>query len=281
MRSPLTAARDELGEVVTVEALGGGMLELTARLPHLAAHTQPGQFAQLRCASGNWPLLRRPFSVAWTDGELASFVFAAVGEGTRRLSLLQPGDPLAALGPLGRGFRVVEGAGDAICVSGGLGCAPFPLLIRELRRRKLQRVLVLSGAASSARLYPADRFRRGDGSVEVVEVTVDGSQGRVGLVVDALQETLTVGATVYACGPNPMLAALQSRLQQLGSPQVAAQVSIEAPMGCGYGTCLGCALPVGEVGAIRWALCCRDGPVMDIAEISWEELMRLPPAHVA
>jgi hypothetical protein len=53
-------------------------------------------------------------------------------------------------------------------------------------------------------------------------------------------------------------------------------------MGCGYGTCLGCALPArGADGTSDWALCCRQGPVMTIESVDWDELMQLPPAHVA
>jgi dihydroorotate dehydrogenase electron transfer subunit len=79
-----------------------------------------------------------------------------------------------------------------------------------------------------------------------------------------------------------MLAALARTLDDEPVPPLLAECSLEAPMGCGYGTCLGCALPArsGE-GAPEWALCCRRGPVMPIDAVDWEELMRLPPAHVA
>jgi len=88
--SDLGRARDESGEVVAVETLDGGMVEITARLPHLAATARPGEFAQLRAWGGVDPLLRRPFSVAWTAGELCSFVLEAVGAGTRLLVALRP-----------------------------------------------------------------------------------------------------------------------------------------------------------------------------------------------
>lgn len=280
MSAPRVAARDELGEVVAVDVLGGGMVELSVRLPHLAATAQPGQFAQLDC--GETTLLRRPFSVAWTEGELASFVLAPVGVGTKALASLRPGDELRALGPLGHGFSVGDSACPALCVSGGLGCAPFPLLIRALRRAGVGRVTVVSGAATAALLYPAERFARGDDGVEVVELTVDGSRGVRGLVTAAVAAHCDTTTAVYACGPNPMLAALAATLDLLEGPPAAAQVSLEAPMGCGYGTCLGCALPVlGADGARSWALCCSQGPVMPIDAVDWQELMKLPPAHVA
>jgi dihydroorotate dehydrogenase electron transfer subunit len=277
----LRAAQDERGEVVAVDRLGGGMVELSLHLPHLAATALPGQFAQLRCGDSFHPLLRRPFSVAWTDGDVASFVLAPVGVGTRMLAASRPGDALRALGPLGRGFTVGRAGGRSLCVSGGLGCAPFPLLVRALRRQGSE-VTVVNGAGSKQLLYPAERFRRGDDDVTVVELTVDGSAGTQGLVTDAVPERVGAGTTVHACGPNPMLAALARTLRDCAELPGLAEVSLEAPMGCGYGTCLGCAVPVrDEGGAPGWALCCRHGPVMRLEEVDWDELMKLPPAHVA
>ncbi len=276
--SDLARARDESGEVVAVLALGGGMVEITVRLPHLAATARPGEFAQLRAWSGIDPLLRRPFSVAWTAGELCSFVLEAVGAGTRLLVALRPGDRLQALGPLGNGFHLDPAPARALIVSGGLGCAPFPLLVRELRRAGCADVTVLSGAATASRLYPAERFRRGDAAVRVVEATDDGSRGRHGLVTALVAGACDAATAVYACGPNPMLAALAATLRDLVPPPGHAEVSLEAPMGCGFGTCLGCALPAVEG---EWFLCCRQGPVREVAQVDWPGLLALPPAHVA
>jgi dihydroorotate dehydrogenase electron transfer subunit len=291
--SDLARAREETGRVIAVERLGGGLVELTVRLPGLAASARPGEFAQLRCGSGIEPLLRRPFSVAWTEGEDCAFVLEAVGVGTRILVGLRPGDALEALGPLGTGFAVDPPAARALVVSGGLGCAPFPLLIRALRRAGCAEVVVLNGAATAARLYPADRFRRGDGDVRVVEATDDGSRGHRGAVTDLVAERCDERTAVYGCGPNAMLAALVAALQGATRAPLRAEVSLEAPMGCGFGTCLGCALPVhpglSEDGdrsspppsSLAWALCCRSGPVMDAGRVVWPELLALPPAHVA
>jgi dihydroorotate dehydrogenase electron transfer subunit len=279
--SELGRARDQSGEVLAVERLGGGLVEITVRLPHLAAAARPGEFAQLRAWDGIEPLLRRPFSVAWTDGDTCGFVLEAVGVGTRLLVALAPGDRIQALGPLGRGFTLDPTPPRALIVSGGLGCAPFPLLVRELRRAGCPQVTVLSGAATAARLYPAERFRRGDAAVRVVESTDDGSRGRRGLVTELVGESCDEAVVVYACGPNRMLAALAATIGSLPRPPRRTEVSLEAPMGCGFGTCLGCALPVSAPAGTAWALCCRQGPVMEVAQVAWPELLALPPAHVA
>jgi dihydroorotate dehydrogenase electron transfer subunit len=277
----LGRAKLEKGEVLVVASVGGGVLELVARLPHLAATATPGSFAQLRCGAGTTPLLRRPFSVAWTLDDTCGFVFEAVGAGTRLLSELQPGDPVDSLGPLGHGFTLVD-RGPVVCVSGGLGCAPFPLLIESLRRRGVDDIVVLNGARTAVRLFPAERFARPTVPV-VAEATDDGTRGHHGPVTDLLAAALASHpAALYACGPNPMLDAVMRTLTASGAelPPVL-EASLEAPMGCGFGTCLGCALPaLGDDGSI-WRLCCTDGPVMPMREVDWVELRALPGPDVA
>lgn len=278
--SDLGRAADEHGEVVAVEHLGGGLVEVAVRLPHLAAMSRPGEFAQLRCGPPPLPLLRRPFSVAWVEGDVCGFVLEPVGEGTRRLAALHPGDVLPALGPLGVGFTV-PAEGRVLCVAGGLGCAPFPLAARRAREAGCAEVVVLNGAATAARLYPAERFSRGDAGIRVVEATDDGSRGHRGFVTELVAAELQGAVAVWACGPNPMLGALATVLRDIAVPlPPIVEASLEAPMGCGFGTCLGCALPVVDRGG-RFALCCREGPVMAVAAVDWEALAQLPPAHVA
>jgi dihydroorotate dehydrogenase electron transfer subunit len=280
--SDLSRARDECGTVTAVEDIGGGIVELTATLPWLAATARPGEFAQLRCGEGIAPLLRRPMSVARVEGDTASFVFERVGVGTRLLAAKRPGDKLDALGPLGIGFTLPAGGGRVVCVSGGLGCAPFPLAIAVALGRVAPTVTVLNGAATAARLYPVVRFAHGDPRVQVLEATEDGSRGHHGFVTELLAAELARGdvGALWACGPNPMLAALAGVIADARVRPDVCEVSLEAPMGCGFGTCLGCALPVRRAGS-SWALCCREGPVMDIDAVDWKALRALPPAHVA
>ncbi|HZB97609.1 MAG TPA: hypothetical protein VE219_03320 [Candidatus Sulfotelmatobacter sp.] len=280
----MTAAmvQRECGEVVANEHLGDGVFELVARLPHLAATTAAGQFAQLRCGDGCIPFLRRPFSVAWTQGDLCSFVLYPVGVGTRRLFELRPGDPLDVLGPLGHGFTLPVNASRALCVAGGVGCAPFPLLIRALLNSGLNDITVLSGAMTADRLYPPERYRRNsvsdsgaeDAKLMVIEATDDGTRGHHGMITELVETEMSRGGNIalYACGPNVMLAALARVLDVNGLHPALLEASFEAPMGCGFGTCLGCALPVRRDGRTSWMLCCTEGPVMPLNAIDWEVL---------
>ena len=95
---------------------------------------------------------------------------------------------------------------------------------------------------------------------EVRLTTDDGSSGRAGLVTDLLREELgrDPAATVFACGPPPMLEAVRAMCAERG---VTAQLALESGMACGFGACYGCVVPTRD-GYLRL---CVDGPVLDAA----------------
>jgi dihydroorotate dehydrogenase electron transfer subunit len=152
-----------------------------------------------------------------------------------------------------------------------------------LRRRGVEDILVLNGARTATRLYPAERF--GWPAVTVVaEATDDGTRGHHGPVTELLRDALSSHpSALYACGPNPMLGAvMRTLIESTVDLPATLEASLEAPMGCGFGTCLGCALPArGEAGTPRWRLCCTDGPVMSMRDVDWDGLGALPGADVA
>ncbi len=274
--SDLGRAVDRSARVSQVLDLGAGSWELTLECPEIATRARPGEFLQVQVDPAPVPLLRRPFSVCRADpaaGTLGIY-FGVTGIGTARLAGLTVGDEVRVLGPLGRGYSLPPGPARALCVAGGLGAAPFPFLARALSAAGAT-VHWLNGAATAGRLYPVERL---GAPVDVTVVTQDGSRGVRGVVTDVLPDLLTAADRVYACGPNPMLAAVAALCASAPTP-VALEVSLEAPMGCGFGTCLGCALPVGGPEAL--ALCCRQGPVLAAEAVDWPALLALPPAHVA
>ena len=281
--SDLTRARSCPGVCRSVEEVGAGGVEIEVRCREVAERARPGEFCQLRAGAGPLPLLRRPFSVCRADPEVGTVAFylGVVGEGTARLAALRPGDPVGVLGPLGRGYAVPTAPATLLMVAGGLGAAPFPLLAQACHRRGV-RLIWLNGAASAGRLYPAERLGV---PVTVHHVTEDGSRGGRGRVTDVLAPLLAAADHVAACGPNPMLAAV-ARMVAATAPRRPLEVSLEAPMGCGFGTCLGCAVPVvgGTAAAADdagggLALCCRSGPVMAAAAVDWDRLLALPPPN--
>jgi dihydroorotate dehydrogenase electron transfer subunit len=249
-----------------------GAVELVLYHPPSAVAVSPGQFFQL-AVSAQHTILRRPYSAAWFDpvGGHIGFIFNVVGAGSAWLSARDEGDGLDLMGPLGRGFEL-DGARPAVCIAGGLGVAVFPGVVQALVARG-RRVTMLQGARTAAQLLPANRFA----GAEVQSSTDDGSAGHPGRVVDLFSNLPPPlwgragvgGIDVVACGPTPMLQALinAARLQEI--PLASIQVALETPMGCGVGTCLGCAAPRRGGG---YLLTCQDGPCVRADRIDWDRM---------
>jgi dihydroorotate dehydrogenase electron transfer subunit len=200
------------------------------------------------------PLLARPMAVYRGDASALEFRFKVVGRGTRILGSLPVGAPLGVVGPLGNGFPDLPAG--SVLVGGGTGIAS----LYELAARD-SHVRVLLGGATRNEVLGLDDFEAL--GVELQVATEDGSRGRRGLVTDLLQPE--PDRRVVACGPTPMMRVAAELAQKAGASCL---VSLESPMACGFGICLGCAVPTRD--GFRYV--CTDGPVFDAAEIRWEEL---------
>jgi dihydroorotate dehydrogenase electron transfer subunit len=234
------------------------------------AAVAPGQFVMLETTGTLEPYLRRAFSVADVSngptGPRIELLGKIVGRGTRAMAELRAGERRRVLGPLGRGFAL-PASGPVALVAGGVGSAPLILLARALARQGV-RFDVYYGGRSAVDLPRADELEAfaAAGGGRLVAATEDGSRGFAGRVTAALDADLDAGATpreLFACGPMPMLAALARLAERRALP---AQAALETEMGCGYGACLGCAVPHASG---RFALCCKDGPVFRLDEVRW------------
>lgn len=283
MRSPW---RPERARVVTHARRGAGWFKLTLHAPHTAGAARPGQFVELAVLpaghAGHDPLLKRPFSLCEIrprTGEV-TVVYRAAGRGTRALSAVPAGAELDLLGPLGRSFpdpgRFVPGAAPRLLlVGGGIGIPPM-VAAAAWAREAGRDVLALVGARSAGELAALDELRATGVPVEVC--TDDGSAGRRALVTELLAGALAGAASgggpaagggeaappaeIWACGPEPMLIAVQRIAREAGAP---AYLSVERPMACGFGVCMACAIP--RAAGPGYLHVCVDGPVFRAEEV--------------
>ncbi len=271
----------------TREFLPGQWLQ-RYRAPALAAGAQAGQFVHVRTPDYSGLVLRRPFSINTYDrasGEI-TIHFRITGVGTAWMARTQPGETLEMLGPLGRPFERDSRTRHVLLVAGGLGMAGVRPMADEALAGGCN-VTVLFGAANAQQVYPSSLL---PDEVEYVVATDDGSFGHKGFVTELVAQFEGWADQCFACGPQPMLAALarlaagrQARLgvarlgarrgsknAPLGSSQARRrawlQVSMEQNMGCAVGACLGCVV-MGVDGPQR---VCREGPVFAADEIRWE-----------
>jgi dihydroorotate dehydrogenase electron transfer subunit len=261
----------------------------TYSAPWLASAARAGQFVHVRTPDYSGLVLRRPFSLNTYDRRSGRVTihFRITGKGTEWLARMRPGERAEMLGPLGRGFEVDPRSRHLLLVAGGLGMAGVRSLVDEALAEN-RRVLVLFGAVSSAEVYPSTLLPP---EAEYMVATDDGSFGFGGRVTELVPRYEAWADQAFACGPQPMLAALATlargrdgrlgvaklagrrggpRAAPLGSPTARRrswlQVSMEQNMGCAVGACLGCVV-IGVKGPQR---VCREGPVFASNEIDWE-----------
>ena len=267
---------DQLLRVLANEALDDQHYLLTLEADGVIAEFQPGQFAMVRCLDAL--TLRRPFSIQRLvrDDAFAciEILYRVVGEGTAALAAIRPGDSLECLGPLGQPFTLPQPAERAVLLGGGVGVPPMVALVEAVLQRGGRPPLVIGGVGGQQDIACLTGLR--DVGIPFVVATMDGSEGTTGTVIDALldvwgPEGPAAGDRLYACGPTVMLAAVGRLARTHGLP---CQVSLEAIMGCGFGACVGCAVPRSAArvsdGATRYALVCQEGPVFDACDVDLE-----------
>lgn len=245
--------------------LGGGSFALEVEGP--IAPTLPGQFYMLRTEK-RWPVqLPRPFSLydRAGDGVHGSFLVKPVGEGTRALCDLRPGEGLVLNGPLGQPFP--QEIADPVCVAGGVGLAPF-LLQARCERAKGRTMRLVFGGRNRAALAGLEDF---DGLAKVHTSTDDGSHGFRGMVTALLDDLVTRGVVrasdvVFCCGPDPMMLAVANLCEKRG---LRCFLSLETYMACGYGVCNGCTVKVKgpRFGQWPYSRTCTEGPIYDAREL--------------
>ena len=268
----------------------------------ISKNARPGQFVQILCANTTEPLLPRPFSFLSASKRDFSVLYQVVGQGTKILSQTSKGDLLWILGPLGNGFDQGWGMGDGgrkkICllVGGGVGIPPLYYLAQQLIKKiKRENIHVFLGAREKSILLCEKDFKKL--GVLLHLATDDGSRGYRGFVTTILDDFLSSSliphpsSHIYACGPTLMLKAVSLISQKYNVP---CEVSVEVPMACGFGACLGCAIRVRspESGVrssksqrndsaaspnsqllapnYRFAIACCEGPVFQAQEIIWD-----------
>ena len=267
---------DIAAEVISNTPLSNDYNVLALAAPAIAEAAIPGQFVMVKAARGLDPLLRRPFSVFEILNNGAgiptgfSLLNKRIGPSTSRLYDARPGDIVDVLGPLGKPFTLVEPPAEAWMVAGGVGLAPFATLAQALLNAGVSTTLYY-GARRQEELFYVDWFL--DLGVNVVLSTEDGSRGERGRIIAPLEQALAARpaeqpVTLYACGPEGMLAATAKVAATYARP---CQVSVERTMGCGMGGCYSCVVPMlNEAGQRHHVRSCLAGPVLDADRICWE-----------
>lgn len=222
----------------------------------------PGQFVEIRVDDSSSTFLRRPISINFVDRSQNQLwlLVATVGDGTRRLALLKPGDMLNCVLPLGNGFTMPSKPEERVLlVGGGVGVAPLLYMGAEMHQAGIKPTFLL-GARSSKDLLMLDEFRSYG---RVFITTEDGSEGEQGFVTNHSLLQKECFDRIQTCGPTPMMKAVARYAREA---QIDCEASLENLMACGLGACLCCVEKTTEGN-----LCvCKDGPVFNVNRLLWQ-----------
>lgn len=249
--------------VIGQERIAQDVYSLWLQTGRIASQARPGQFVSLYSADGS-RLLPRPISLCEIDdvqGRLR-LVYRVVGKGTKEFSALSEGDTLDVLGPLGNGFPVEEAAGKRILlIGGGIGIPPMLAAAQALESDRENKMLVM-GYRDELFL---DQELAAAGTLYVA--TEDGGAGVKGNVLDAIRSYGLAADLIFACGPRPMLRAIQ---EYAADRSITCYLSMEERMACGVGACLGCicaSTGVDDHSRVHNKRVCKDGPVFLSTEV--------------
>lgn len=250
--------------IVAKERFSELVWKLVVEAPRVARARRPGHFVIVRTGTGGE---RIPLTIADADpaSGTITLVVQAVGESTRRICALAPGDSFADLvGPLGRATDISK-RGTVVCCGGGVGVAPLLPIIKAMKQAGNRVVSVL--AARTAGLVIL-RDEVAEWSDEVIVMTDDGTLGRKGLatqgVEDVLQRERVDEAVVI--GPAVMMKYVSMVTRKYDVPTIC---SLNTIMVDGTGMCGACRVTVD--GKTRFV--CIDGPEFDAHKVDFDEMM--------
>lgn len=216
---------------------------------------KPGQFINLTIEGS---FLKRPISICDYNDSTITIIYKIVGQGTSYLSKLTKGKMIETMIDLGNGFTINKNYTEALLIGGGVGVPPLYNLAKQLIAEGIKPTVVL-GFTKAEQVFYQDKFKALD--INVYVCCMDGKYGISGMVTDVITKYNLANNYYYACGPKVMLQAIYKLMNKPG------QISLEARMGCGYGSCMGCSIMT-KKGPLR---ICKEGPVLESEILLWED----------
>jgi dihydroorotate dehydrogenase electron transfer subunit len=265
-------------EVLQQTVYPGGQYIVRFRAPDCARTATAGTFIHVQCTPGI--PMRRPLSILRANAAegWVEVLYKVVGQGLHALTAVEPGHTVSVLGPIGQGFRPDPARPVALLIAGGVGIPPLMFLAELLAHspgiRWEPRAFFGSELPFPFEVNPASGTLLllddiGIPSQLASNAALPGCQP--GFVTELARSWIASQLaaergrmTVYACGPTPMLKAVQKVAEDFSIPS---QLCLEEFMACAVGGCAGCVVPVMIDGQRQMKRVCVDGPVFDGATV--------------
>ena len=235
-----------MNKILSKEHFSANVVKLVVEAPLIAKSRRAGHFVIVRCGEHGE---RIPLTIADADIDAGTItlVIQAVGDSTKKICALEPGDYLTdVVGPLGQATHI-EKVGTVVCCGGNRVVSVLAGRTREL--------VILE---EQVRQY----------SDEVVIMTDDGSYGKKGLITAGVEEVILREKVdqVVTIGPAIMMKFVALLTKKYEIPTVC---SLNTVMVDGTGMCGACRITVG--GQTKFV--CIDGPEFDAHQVNFDEML--------
>lgn len=255
-------------KITAIEQLKEDLYKFSVQAPEIVENAKPGHFIEIRVIDNIEPLLRRPISIYNINKEtgILEFIFQVKGKGTEILAKRNIGEELDIIGPLGYGTFDIKEYKNAAIIGGGIGTFPLYELAKELKQNTSSNVNIYLGFRNKNLVVLEEEFKAV--SDNLIITTDDGSYGISGFAINELKRDIEENKIdkIFACGPLPMLKAVQTLAIEKNIP---CQISLEEKMACGLGVCLGCAVKTARSSkeAPEYWHVCKAGPVFSATDV--------------
>lgn len=255
-------------EIVKIEQLKQDIYKFSVKADEIVKQARAGQFIEIRVIDNIEPLLRRPISIYNLDKQngILEFIFQIKGKGTTLLAKRKVGEKLDIVGPLGYGTFSIKEYKNVAIIGGGIGTFPLYELAKELKEQTNTNIHIYIGFRNKELITLEQEYK--SVSNELTITTDDGSYGTQGFAINELKKDCEKEKPdkIFACGPLPMLKAVQSYANENNIP---CEISLEQKMACGIGVCLGCAVKTAKSpsDAPEYWHVCKAGPVFNAQDV--------------